>query len=264
MMLYSPAAHADPVTVTIDSKVASGTNVFTGDSVTIKAIGTGYVSIWLYTSHLPDGSSSKVTLTSGHSAGPYHFPSSGSYGFSWTVNTLLGTSDKSATIDVVDPPPPPSSSVSSAPSNTPTGTTTGTGAGTPTGTATGTGTPTGTHTGTGAHTTPAGGGGGISFPNTSTIPNNPILGFAPPPRDPNGATPTVDPGQLGTGKGSIPNGLPAFSTTGAPATDSSGQPVLADKAKPLKVPTALAITSISALAIVSSMFAYRQLGQRAH
>jgi plastocyanin len=277
MLIASPSAHAvtREVDLSYGTLLGSAANlgtvdVTTGDTVAFTAIsGKSHANtVKIYPKNPPGGPPS-ATISVGTSYN-HTFGSAGSATYSWTAYTA-GVQDGSGLvkIEVSDPPPPPPSSDTPTPSDTPTDNPTDTG--TPTGTGTATGTATGTPTGTGTaagpgggSTAPPGGGGGISFPHTSTIPNNPIVGFAPPPRDPNGATPTVDPGDLGSGKGSIPGGLPSSDSPDGTATDINGQPVLADKVKPVKVPTALAIASIAALAAVSSVFAFRQLGQRTH
>lgn len=263
IVLLQPAAHANSAGVTMGDGTASPISIYTGDSVTFYAPAS-VKGVTFYTGMTLTGPGAGGVVKAG-TGFSIPFGGTGSVTYTWKCKCIgLKTPSGGVSIQVTSPPPPPDSSTPVDPSSSDPG---GGPSGTPTGTPTGTTTPTGTPTGTGAHpsgsTSNAGGGGGISIgPGGSVGGGNDIpIGFNGPPRDPNNPTPTI-PNPIGTGAGQIPTGSNVVIAQ-TPST-SQGSIVEVSKSTPVKSrPTSLAIIAIAALAIVSSMYAYRRLGEQA-
>ena len=261
-VIASPA-NAATHTVTLTAKSFGTVDVDYGDTVTFTAGADGTVIGKNYQYIALSNAFGTIDIAQGTSSPPVTMTAPGSYAYSWKfVYKVLGIpatdNGSNGTITVASPPPPPSSS--SVPPVDGSSTAPGT-----TAPSTGTSTPGSTapasKTSTGA-STPAGGitigpGGVIT---SAAIP----LGFGGPPPDPNQPTPSI-PNPIGTGVGVVPTSGPASAlqpTSSAASTQTlvevaSAMPTAKDR------PTSLAIVAIAALAIVSSLYAYRRLGEQA-
>lgn len=265
-LLMQPAAHAESATVTMSDGGGQTISITTGESVTFDAP-TSWKGIPVYSGMTLSGPGVNTLVKPGGSV-TIRFPSPGTANYAWRAKcvTLGHVPAGAASVQATDPPPPPGSSTPAGPGSQ----TSGPGGSTA---------PGGGSTGPGGSTAPAGSsaagsptpgasssgaaGGGISLgpnPILNTVDEVP-LGFNGPPADPNNPTPSI-PNPAGTG--TIPTGQTIPSVV--PSTASSSRTVVeAAKASPASKtrPTGLAIASIGVLAIVSSLYAYRRLGDSA-
>jgi len=264
ILLLQPAAHADSASVTLGKSSYSGAvTIEAGGSVTFSAIPTQGANLLLYSGmYLSGPGVDAYFIKAGGQMPPVTFPSAGDAKYTWKPKCTCGVHSWTVTISVTDPPPPPpTSSTPVDPTSTDPGNPSTTAGGTPTGTPTGTTTGTGTGTGTAVPSGSGTGAGGISFGSGGVIDNNnPLpIGFNGPPADPNHPTPVI-PNPIGSGEGVVPTG---GATSGATSSGSSQtlDEVANSKAVSKGRPTSLAIISIAVLAIVSSVYAYRRLGE---
>jgi plastocyanin len=282
--LSSSAGSGDSITVSAGDSVT-----FVRGGIPTRYDGPATLQGWyivLNTSNLP-GSGSSVTLSS-KSSYAVTFNDPGSYAISWigwtgspgaplsvkrqpqsgettsatitvTGSDTGGGSGSDPTSPGNDPTTPPDSGNGSGP---------GTGAGSPGSSGTGSGGAgasgssgaSGSGTGSKSGTTPAGGGGPITFATGSAGNPVPVNGFAPPTDTRRLVTSVVTPANGGPPITSVrTETIPASALPPAPS-----QPAADRVTHSAPRPTGLAIASIAVLAIVMSVYAHRYLGRRAH